>query len=389
MPFPPPPAPRIEGPVCDAHVHVSAARPFDCTCGMLRGLMERFGMDRLAVMALPSSSRRGTDSPLNNLVALACKARLNAEGAARRVHACAGLRHFGPDSGTPEGLLAQARRAIALGVDGFKMLEGKPRLRRRPGAALDGPLYEPFFAWAEEEGWPITMHSCDPARFWDAAAPADAAEHGWAYDASYPSLAALRAETENVLRRHPRLRLMLAHLFFLGDDPDEAERMLAAYPGLTFDLTPGGEMYAGITARRDVWRPLFERRADRFFFGTDCDNWHCSDDLTTYDWNFGFLVRLVLDMLGEGEPFRFHDADLGELVPLALPERARRAIVHDNFVARFGAEPRPVATDLAAEDAAALADSFADFAADAGIPPDRLAAERSLAGEIRAFFARG
>lgn len=355
---------------------------------MLRGVMSRFGMDRLAVMALPSSSRRRTDSPLNNLVSLACKARLNAEGAGRRVYACAGLRHFGPGSSTPGDMLEQARRAIGLGFDGFKMLEGKPGLRRRVGAPLDGPLYEPFFAWAEEEGWPITMHSCDPASCWDfSSAPEDARKRGWVYDESYPSLAALRAETENVLRRHPRLRLMLAHLFFLGDDPNEAERLLETYPGLTFDLTPGGEMYTGITARRDVWRPLFLRHADRFFFGTDCDNWHSSDDLTTYDWNFGFLVRLVLDMIGEGEPFRFHDADLGELVPLALPESARRSIAHDNFVARFGAEPRPVALDRAAEDAAALA-ADPDSLATASSTPERLAAERDLALEVRDFFSR-
>ena len=369
----------------DAHVHMSAAKPLAYSEQMLRGLMEHFGYDGLAVMALPHSSRRKHDSPVNNLAVLACKARLNAENPGRPIHACAGLRHRPGE--TPADLLAQAKRAAALGFDGFKMLEGKPSLRRRFDAPLDGPLYEPFFAWAEEGGWPVTMHCGDPASFWDpAATPADAAARGWAYDATLPSLAQLRAEVEGILRRHPRLRLTLAHLFFLGDDPAEAERLLDTYPGLAFDLTPGGEMFTGITRLRDVWRPLFLRHADRFLFGSDSDNWHSSDDLSTYDWNFGFPIRLVLDMLGDGAPFRFHDADLGLLVPLALPTDVRRAILRDNFTARFGVSPRPVDFSAAAEDAAALVDALASGAEADVVAPDRLDAELSLAREVAARF---
>lgn len=326
--------------LCDAHVHVSADKPLAYSEQMLRGLMERFGYERMAVLSVPHSSRQRNAFPANNRNVLACKAHLNAENPRRKVYACAGFVHS-PDD-TPEDLLAQAQRAVAEGFDGFKMLEGKPGLRKRVGAPLDGPLYEPFFAWAEKESWPITLHSGDPADFWGSASSSgNGPKHDWSYDDSFPSLEQIRAETEGILRRHPRLRLTLAHMFFLGDDPAEAARWLDSYPGLCFDLTPGSEMYAGFTRRWDEWRAFFLRYADRLLFGSDSDNWHSSEDLSTYDWNFGFPIRLVLDMLADGPPFRFHDADLGELVPLALPVDVRRAIVHDNFIARFGAEPRP------------------------------------------------
>lgn len=370
--------------ICDAHVHVSASRPLAYSMQMLRGLMARFGYGRIALMALPHSGRRGHDSPANNLAALACKAALDGEEG-RRIHACAGLRHT--DRASPDDLLAQAKRAIDLGFDGFKMLEGKPTMRRRFGHPLDGPLYEPFFAWAEESGWPVTMHSGDPESFWKHGGAPDAAQDGpWSYDETFPALSQIRSETEGILKRHPRLRLTLAHFFFLGDSPEEAARLLDAYPGLCLDLTPGAEMFAGFTRRRDEWRGFFMERRDRLLFGSDSDNWHSSEDLATYDWNFGFPINLVLDMLGGGEPFRFHDADLGLLVPLDLPEDVRRAILHDNFVRRFGDEPRRVNAALAEEDARALAAGLASGDERDLVEPGRLQAEMALARELAGFF---
>ena len=329
---------RADLPLCDAHVHLSGAHDFAWDAQTVRGLMDHFGMERVALLGLPSSSHRESVDAENNARCLAVKRALGAERPDRFVYACAGLvlRFGGADD--PDDLLAQARARVAEGFDGFKLLLGKPGLRKRLAMPIDGPVFAPFFSFLEETGLPLTLHAGDPAPFWDPARAAAGVK--WAYDASYPTLESIRAEVEGVLRAHPELRLTLAHLFFLGDRPDEAERLLAAYPHLYFDLTPGGEMFAGMSLDPDAWRGLFLRRPDRFLFGSDSDNWHSSADLATYTWNYGFIVNLPRAFLERSEPFRFHDADLGVLRPLHLPDEVLRAVYRDNFVRRFGARPR-------------------------------------------------
>ena len=331
---------RADLPLCDAHVHLSGAHDAAWDAQMVRGLMEHFGMERVALLGLPASSHREEIDADNNARCLAAKRALNAERSDRPVYACAGLdlRFGGLDD--PADLLAQARARVAEGYDGFKLLLGKPGSRRRFGLPIDGPALAPFLSFLEETGLPLTLHAGDPPDFWDPARAA--AGETWAYDASFPSLAQIRDEVEGALAAHPRLRLTLAHLFFLGDRPDEAARLLEAYPHLCFDLTPGGEMFAGMSRDPETWRGLFLRHRDRFLFGSDSDDWHSSEDLSTYTWNFGFIVNLPRAFLERSEPFRFHDCDLGVLRPLHLPDDVLRAVYRDNFVRRFGDHPRPL-----------------------------------------------
>ena len=333
---------RADLPLCDAHVHLGEARDHAWDVRMVRGLMDHFGMERVALLGLPSSSRLDRDDSGNNARCLAVKRELNAERPDRFVYACAGLvlRFGGLDDA--DDLLAQARARAAEGYDGFKLLLGKPGPRKRFALPLDGPVLAPFFSFLEETGLPLTLHAGDPPDCWDAEAAARGEK--WRYDGSFPSLAQIRAEVEGVLRAHPRLRLTLAHLFFLGDRPDEAARLLETYPHLCFDLTPGGEMYAGMSRDPETWRGLFLKHRGRFLFGSDSDDWHSSDDLATYTWNYGFIVNLPRAFLERSEPFRFHDCDLGVLRPLHLPDDALRAVYRDNFVRRFGGRPR-TATD--------------------------------------------
>ena len=331
-------------PLCDAHVHLSRPQPFDFDVQMVRGVMAHFDMERLALLALPKSSHREHDDPDNNARCLAVKKALNAESPARRVYACAGLNRTEGVADAPEALADQARARIAEGYDGFKLLLGKPTIYKRLGSIpLDAPLYAPFFSVLEETGYALTLHAGDPPECWDPAlVTEDAKSRDWFYDESYPTLAQIRAQVENVLRAHPKLRLTLAHLFFLGDDLAEADRLLETYPHLCFDLTPGGEMYRGMSRDPEGWRDFFLRRRTRLLFGSDCDDWHASEDLSTYTWNFGFIVNLTRAMLERTEPFRFHDADLGVLRPLHLPDDVLLDVYRNNFLRRFGADPRAV-----------------------------------------------
>ena len=110
---------RADLPLCDAHVHLSGSHDAAWDAQMVRGLMEHFAMERVALLGLPASSHREEIDADNNARCLAAKRALNAERPDRFVYACAGLdlRFGGLDD--PADLLAQARARAAEGYDGF------------------------------------------------------------------------------------------------------------------------------------------------------------------------------------------------------------------------------------------------------------------------------
>ncbi|MDD5603213.1 MAG: amidohydrolase family protein [Eubacteriales bacterium] len=72
-----------------------------------------------------------------------------------------------------------------------------------------------------------------------------------------------------ILDRHPNLRVMLAHAFFLSNNPNEMIRVFEKYPNVTIDLDPGGEMFDGFRERYDDWYKIFRDYSDRIFYATD------------------------------------------------------------------------------------------------------------------------
>ncbi len=63
-------------------------------------------------------------------------------------------------------LPAEVDRLIALGVDGLKLLDGKPDKRKESKVGLDSPIYDAFFARLAARGLPILWHVNDPEEFW-------------------------------------------------------------------------------------------------------------------------------------------------------------------------------------------------------------------------------
>lgn len=177
-------------------------------------------------------------------------------------------------AGAPEGkadFAAQARRLFEMGVDGFKMLEGKPTSRRILKIPMDAPAYDPFYEFLEEKSLPILAHVADPAICWDAQnAPTHFKSAGYFYaDGSLPTFEGFRTEALNVAKKHPGLKLTLAHFFFASADVDQAAQIMERHPNIAFDLTPGFDMYAGFAAKPDEWRDFFVRYDTRILFGTD------------------------------------------------------------------------------------------------------------------------
>lgn len=196
-----------------------------------------------------------------------------------RCHGFAGFNY--PETGAPEAedLLKQAQDFHALGFDGIKMMDGKPGIRRKIGKPLDDPLYDPMFDYLEQQNWPVLYHVNDPIEFWTwdlmpewAKAMGDRVFYG---NGEYPSKDTIEAEAVHVVEKHPRLRIIFAHFFFIADDLDKAAGYFERFPNLMFDITPGWEMFESFANRYDESREFFRKYADRIIFGTDTisDHW--------------------------------------------------------------------------------------------------------------------
>ncbi len=327
-------------PVCDSHVHYSTQMPIDRTAVILRTIMEYYGCDRLALLALPHSSEAAYDDPSNNLKALYLKWRLNRECPARRMYALGGLFHFFDGRDTASGFERQVRALWDMGFDGLKSLMGKPGLRKRLGIPLDDPLFKGVFRFCEEKRFPVTLHAGDPGDWWLPGAEGKAPVYG----ADYPPLEQIRAEVASLVEKHPGLDLTLCHFFFLGDDMERADRLLRDHPNVKLDLTPGVEMYDFFSRNPDAWRDFFHRHAKRLIFGSDTDIWAEPDTLDGYDPWFHYPYELERCALEYDRPFENHD--FGLMNPLHLEDSALREIYFGNFIRRMG-EPRPVDETLA------------------------------------------
>ncbi len=299
----------------DAHVHLMPGDP-----GPLIEKLEAFGATRFCALGVPAVF--GAD---NNLRCLHLK-RLYPN----RAWVFGGLMWNKTGCPRPE---TQLEAMLDAGFDGLKLIETKPNYQRQLGFLPDAPEFDAMFALAQERGVPITWHVGDPASFWDKSrAPGFAVENGWTYDGpGFASLADLYRHTENVLRAHPRLKVILAHLYFCSDDRAHLERLFAEFPDLRVDSTPGSEMYRAFALNRSGWKAFFLRYASRVLLGTDMTN-------EPDDANWRELSKLTRAILLP-HPFRVWDIDS---VGFGLDKPRFEEITFRNFTRMAGEGPKPI-----------------------------------------------
>ena len=312
----------------DAHVHVLSAQGID----RILAMPGECGLEALALMSL---AQHGPEDADQNEILLRIKRR-----APDTVYIFGAIEYHRPGR-TPQDVdpLADARRLRAAGFDGMKMLEGKPTVRRSLGLALNDPRYDAYYAYLQNEAIPLLSHVGDPETFWDPAACPDwARAHGWFYDASFPTLAQLYAETEDVLARFPRLRVIFAHFLFLSGDIGRADDFLRRHPCAHLDITPGSEMYFNFSRDVPAWQDFFTRHADRILFGTDNTD-RGSDaapgDVSRVSERVQWMCRF-LTATGEFPAFG------GRIRGLGLDPAVVARICAGNFRRLVGARPRPL-----------------------------------------------
>ncbi len=241
-----------------------------------------------------------------------------------------------------------------MGCDGVKMIEGKPDMRKQlPVPDFDSPAYAPYWEKMEEKGLPLVFHVNDPEEFWDEQLiPGWARKEGWFYgDGSYVNNEAQYTQVLNVLRRHPGLKVIFAHFFFLSNQLERLAGYLDEFPGMNIDLTPGIEMYFHFSRQPERAREFFLKYKDRIVFGTDigAKALLATPDLGIEPDESRARVQVVRGFLECDGPYKL---DLssgylfgkfgGDLKGICLPADALEKIYHGNFERLAGAAPRPV-----------------------------------------------
>jgi len=247
-------------PVIDAHIHL----PFPSLCSQLEELTCEMNIDRVNLVSTPDMSA------VNHNPAVVYYKWLHPAS----TYICGGLDHFSVQADLTQMSSAfanQVRALQAAGFDGLKLLESKPIARKIIDIPLDGPVYESMWAVMEKLAFPVVWHVADPEEFWDAEkCPAWVKNSGWFYgDGTYPLKETLYKEVEAVVSRHPGLKVILAHFYFLSADLPRAAAFLDAHANVCFDLTPGSEMYFNFMANPEATRWFFHRYQDRLIFGSD------------------------------------------------------------------------------------------------------------------------
>lgn len=295
-------------PIIDEHIHVKSLK----RALKYNDLLNETGFRGMCVQCLP---RFNDEFLTSNLVGMLLKLLQYGE-----TYVFGGFhRPLEGQDPRSQDYLAMVQFLHQMGADGIKMYDAKPIVRKQLGMALDCPEFQPMYAYLEDNQLPMLNHIGDPANFWDGDdAPDLAKQNGWVYDHSYCHPEQYFTEVTHVFDRHPRLKMILAHCFFLSVNRPRLEAFLEKYPNAYIDITPGMEMYSNFSRDRAAWKDFFIRFQDRIIFGTDNGFF----DESTYE------INAIRTFLETEKTFSAWDM---ELHGIALPDTALRKIYYNNI----------------------------------------------------------
>lgn len=244
-------------------------------------------------------------------------------------------------------------RMCKLGCDGLKLIEGKPNMRKGlPIPDFDLPCWEPLWDYAEKTGLPILWHVNDPETYWDPdRVPAYAKAIGELYDDSFINNEVQYGQVFRVLERHPNIKVIFAHLFFMSAQLPRLAAILDKYPHVMVDITPGRELYDNLSQIPEEATAFFEKYQDRIIYGTDIGA-RCvlSNGQKTFSEAECHGRMELIDGLLTADTHQIMKADGRYLIGtedfllhgLTLSDEILNKIYRDNFRCFIGGEPAPV-----------------------------------------------
>jgi predicted TIM-barrel fold metal-dependent hydrolase len=328
-------------PVIDGHIHCKHPERMD---GIL-AVMEGVPYTRINLLSMPDQEQIN-----HNPAVIRFKScypdRAYISGGLDYVQA------FADQERAAQNLVSQVETLKVIGFDGLKMYASSPRSRKWLKLPVDAPEYEGFWAKLEELDMPILSHVAGPEEFWDEKRIPDWARSrlkGGFYDDTFPFKEELYAEMDRVLERHPGLKLILAHFYFLSADLERAGDFLDVHSNVCFDLTPGLEMCNNFSRDREAARAFLIQYQDRMIYGTDITSMNLEKgDRFGLAKSLGkaWVVRSLLERDDLFTPPEELDywlyPDLDGFRGLALPREALEKIYRTNFERLYGPSPVPL-----------------------------------------------
>jgi predicted TIM-barrel fold metal-dependent hydrolase len=332
--------------IIDGHVHMGPAAEAD---NML-AIGKAVGVEKMALLSIQNPAG-GEGLPQS----LYMKARFPS-----RFYVFAGLNHaerLSEGKVRTPSLAVQVDGFVKLGCDGLKMIEGKPTSRQEMDIPVTDPYFSDYWARVEELGLPIVWHVNDPEEFWDPEKiPGWAKQRNWGYGPEDVGKEVLYAEVDQVLARHPRLKIIFAHFYFLSADLPRATRFFDEHPDVHFDLAPGIEMLYNVSRDPEAGREFFIKHADRIVLGTDLFS---ALTLPHARFRAGIVFRWLESddtfRVPEGADFLLGPPEDGIIRGMSLPDDVLGKIYRQNFVRLAGASPRPLNVGAAVEECERLA----------------------------------
>lgn len=244
----------------DGHIHYAESMGWEC----LEEIITQYGYRGAALLCLPKGDEVRTEED-----AFAFRERSKVP-----VYVFGGLDralYSLKEEVLGERLAAEAERLMEMGCTGIKMLEGKPNVRKKWAVPdFDRPVWEQYWQELEKKQIPVYMHVNDPEEFWDERKVSEfAKKSGWFYDSTYVKNEEQYRQMEQVLMRHPDLRILFPHFFFLSKQLERLGGILKRFPNVYIDVTPGVELYYNLSEQKEKAREFFYTFQDRICFGTD------------------------------------------------------------------------------------------------------------------------
>ena len=173
-------------------------------------------------------------------------------------------------------ILRDAKKDGAIGLKVYKSLGLTDKDSNGNRIAVNDPRIDPIWEECGKLGFPVLIHSADPASFWK---PKDKNNERWLElkqkpnryrnPELFPSFESIIAEQHNVFEKHPKTIFINAHLGWMGSDLDRLSSHLDKYPNVVTEI---GAVLAELGRQPKRARKFFTDHQDKILFGKDAYN---------------------------------------------------------------------------------------------------------------------
>tara|TARA_Y100001954_G_scaffold104012_1_gene113136 strand:+ start:9 stop:1136 length:1128 start_codon:yes stop_codon:yes gene_type:complete len=173
-------------------------------------------------------------------------------------------------------ILRDAKKDGAIGLKVYKSLGLTDKDSSGNRIAVNDPRIDPIWEECGKLGFPVLIHSADPASFWK---PKDKNNERWLELKQkpnryrnpdlFPSFESIIGEQHNVFEKHPKTTFINAHLGWMGNDLDRLSSHLDKYPNVVTEI---GAVLAELGRQPKRARKFFIDHQDKILFGKDAYN---------------------------------------------------------------------------------------------------------------------